>query len=476
MTNSVKEKSPHLTLNHLFRWNFGGSLYMSILQLISIVLLGQFLSYKELGIYTIFQIIFRLALALFEPGMFVSIIQKPGFTFKIVRKEQFIQWMLVILGLILIALFFIWESNYLMMNPIIVLNSLLLFIIIGGFSYYASILSHYLKQKQVSISQMAGASCEFIFIVSTIWYFSPLIVFSIGLLIRFSVYYFVCYLYYKQLGIEENDRISEQEHIRYSAYQVLNQGISFVQGNFDTVLVGSLFGLLLLGPYNFASEISYLLFSKINPIFNRAILPLLSKHQQDNETRQLIITESLLSHALICISIYILLYAHIEPIIAFAFKDPEAKILLFAKYILIMAIIRSVNNIIFNQLLALGESKNLFKWNIVVLIINYLFIGIIFITKTDILTFLLINIFVSLSVLIYTIFKLLKYCDNRKSFFDILIRYILYLLVCVALIFLLSRLHLSLIPSLFCSVSLLFLVSLLFYKTKVLDLLKLRIM
>lgn len=449
---------------------------MSLLQLASIVLLGRFLGYKELGIYTIFQIIFRLAITLFEPGMFVSIIQKTGFTLNILKKAKRIQGILVVTGVIILMLFFGIEKEYLSNNSPIVILSILLFVLIGFFSQYTALLTRQLRQKEISISQMIGSSIEFVFILSTIWFISPLLVFSCALLLRFMVYYILCWWYLRNTTIEEDTSVSEKDHLHFSTYQVVNQGLSFVQGNFDTVLVGSVFGLSVLGPYNFASEISYLLFSKINPVFNKAIFPVLSKFQNQAKERQNIISESLLSHALICISLYLLMYFNIESLIPLAAKDPEGLILGFAKFILIMAMIRSVNNMVFNQLLSLGESRNLLKWNIVVLIINYTFITIIYFSGASIQKFLFINIFLSLAVLIYILNRLKRFYSDHQTFYKQIITYLIYFISCGALLYAIHLLELHFILSLILGIMAILILSLGFYKQKLLSLIRFRIM
>ena len=221
-----------------------------------------------MGIYTIFQIVFRLAMALLDPGMFVSVIQKTGFNRQILNKLRSIQYILLCICIGLLLGFYLWEYNYLISYPYVVIISLVLFSTIGIGSMYPSLLQHHLKQKQISLFLILSGTIEFIWIILAIWYVDPILVFCIGLFLRFSIFYSLSWLYSKMLVYKERIDESVQEHVSFSSYQVLNQGISFVQGNFDTVLVGSVFGLLVLGPYNIASEFSYLLFSKINPIFN----------------------------------------------------------------------------------------------------------------------------------------------------------------------------------------------------------------
>lgn len=474
--HAESNQKPNSVLNHLFRWQFAGSIYLSALQLICLIILGQFMGYKEMGIYTIFQIIFRFGMAVFDPGMFVSIIQKTGINQKIISKERKIQFYLLGICTLVISSFYLWEHQYLQTNPWIAGVSILLLLTIGLGSYYPTILIHHLKQRQISIIQMLSGSLEFIIIVSAIWFVDPIFVFSIGLLFRLIFFYAACWVYSKRIPQKQNEDQSLNEHISFSSYQVLNQGISFVQGNFDTVLVGSVFGLIVLGPYNIASEFSYLLFSKINPVFNKAIFPLLAKYQSDQKHRQEIIRESLLSHALVCITIYLIVYANLKDLVPFLFKDPELKILMFSRFIVIMAMIRSVNNIVFNQLLALGESGRLLKWNIVVLLINYLFITIIYFTRTDIYQFLIINIVLSFSVFIYTIQRLLLYYQEPSQFYKPLIKYSIFLLCCVLFLLCLSELKLTLWYSFISSFIGLACLLYLFYKSKLMDLVRLRIM
>jgi O-antigen/teichoic acid export membrane protein len=448
---------------------------MSILQIISIILLGQFLGYKELGIYTIFQIVFRLALSLFEPGMFVSLIQKKGFTLSILNREKKIQRILTITGILILLLFFSIEKDYATDNFIIVILCLLLFGMFGFFSQYTALLTRQLRQKEISISQIIASSLEFIVIITMVWFVSPLLVFTFGLFFRFVIYFSISGYYARRCIPEEDGSTSDKDHIRFSSYQMLNQGLSFVQGNFDTVLVATVFGLTVLGPYNYASEISYLLFSKINPVFNKAIFPVLAKFQDHAKERQHIISESLLSHALVCISIYLLLFFNIEHLIPIVAKDPDGLILQFATFILIMAMIRSITNIMFNQLLSLGESKNLLRWNIAVLIFNYAFIAVIYLTGSSILRFLSINIFVSLSVLIFIFMQLRNYFDNPAILDKKSIIYVVYVSCCVLGLYALTFIQWHFILNIFLGFVFILGISLLFYKQKVYDLIQFRI-
>lgn len=72
--------------------------------------------------------------------------------------------------------------------PICCNNILSTFCTIGIGSMYPSILQHHLKQKQISLFLILSGTAEFIWILLAIWYVDPILVFCIGLFLRFSIF------------------------------------------------------------------------------------------------------------------------------------------------------------------------------------------------------------------------------------------------------------------------------------------------
>lgn len=448
---------------------------MALLQVGIFVFLGRFLGYKEMGIYAIFQLVFRLAVALFEPGLFVSIIQKPQHSAKTYRLLVRYQMYLAIAGTAILFVFFLLQREYLHENPYIVLLSLILFPMIAAGSKYPALLTQSFQQRTISLSQIVSSSIEIVCILIFIWNNNPVLVFASAFCLRHAIYYLLCYSFTEKNLIYSMDESDSKDTIKYGSYQLVNQGISFVQGNFDSVLITGVFGLRMLGPYNFASEISYLLFSKINPIFNRASFPVLARHKDEEVLRQQLVSGTLLSHALVTLSFYLLLYCNLDVFIPLVFKDPEGLILQFSRFICVMAMIRSVNNVVFSQLLAMGESKYLLRWNVVVLVFNYVFIAVIYFTKAHIETFLIINIFVSFFVLLISLNKLLRYLTNKQLFYTQILRYAIYFSSLFVLLILISKVALAGFLITGIHIVLILSWSILFYKNKMKELFFLRI-
>lgn len=137
--------------------------------------------------------------------------------------------------------------------------------------------------------------------------------------------------------------------------------------------------------------------------------------------------------------------------------------------------IRSVNNLIFNKLLALGESKNLLIWNISILVLNYLFIAIIYLSGASIERFLLINIFISFSVLCFSFYKLLAYLENKEQVKEDLLKYFTFM---VGNFLILSQIHsmeMSFYWKMGLSILVVLTISFIYYKEKMCKLLQFRI-
>ena len=72
-------------INNTFKWQLFATLYITILQVATLILLGRYLDNTALGSFAVFQMIFRMALAIFDPGMFFSVVQKHEVSSKLLK-------------------------------------------------------------------------------------------------------------------------------------------------------------------------------------------------------------------------------------------------------------------------------------------------------------------------------------------------------------------------------------------------------
>ncbi len=360
-------------INLTFRWQFLSSVFVTLLQLIALVLLGRYLDFKELGAYALFQIIFRFAIFVFEPGMFFSLVQRHEYGSLLVKR--LLERQLVYLGLclILFAVLFILDPNR-DLNRIILPGFILLLVIgLGALPHNKLILMG--KQREIAWIQALSYLGEFLWIIGMVTFVEPLWVFMFGLLIRYFLFYGLCFaMSFGKVMDVPSAVLAEMDtrHIKPARDQMLSQLLSFLQGQYDTLLISGLFGMNVLGPYNLATEYSYLAFSKINPLFHKAYFPALSKAIRWGSDAIDIMRKNLASYLLVMVCIYILLWTNREGLLSMAYPDKSDELARMSGFILVVALIKAVNNVLTGYLLAYGASRWILRWNLVLTLVNYL--------------------------------------------------------------------------------------------------------
>jgi O-antigen/teichoic acid export membrane protein len=338
---------------------------------LTLLLVGRYLDKTQLAIFTIFQLVFRLGLSVFDPGMFISVIQKKLRNKVIMSSLDKWQLFFVIMISFAIVLWFA-QSGSIDTNLIAIMYlGICTLFWIGATSKFQSQLIADNRQKEVFWAQVLAYGIEFIFIVAALNYIPALWIFCMGLTIRVLIMFGWAWII--RIKKEENLFLKRNEYLDFSRNHVLTQLLSFIQGNYDTVFIGYLFGLPFLGVYNLACEFSFLLFSKINPIFNRAIFPVIS-YQMSDEQRQTLTWNTIQTYLIVMIPIHLFIGFNADTILHWAYPDKGMEIAGVVKYFIFIALIRGVNNILNTFILGSGNSRFILIWNVVILLINYLFI------------------------------------------------------------------------------------------------------
>ncbi|MBK9271025.1 MAG: oligosaccharide flippase family protein [Saprospiraceae bacterium] len=400
------------SINSTFRWQFASSVFITIVQVVGLVLLGRYLDFKELGAYALFQIAFRFALYVFEPGMYFSIVQKHSSNSKLLglltKKQIWYLWIPVIL----VFAGSIWSED--VRSWRIIIAAILVIWCIGLGSLFHNLLILYNKQKEIAKFQSIAYFLEFIWILSLIRWIDPLTVFVFGVVLRYILFYGFCFWEEKKvqrIQLEISDEEIKHQHIQPGKSNMLSQALSFVQGQYDTVLITVLFGLNVLGPYNLATEYSYLAFSKINPLFHKAFFPHLSKAHKNKEDTATLIQKSITQFLFVMLPIYMLLWVNRNTLLNLAYGQKSEELAWMAGMILMIAFIKSVNNQFTTFLLALGKAGFILKLNLWIFISNYIICILFYFLKIELGVFLIFSILYSslyLGIGIYYLQSILK--------------------------------------------------------------------
>ncbi|MCC6817140.1 MAG: oligosaccharide flippase family protein [Saprospiraceae bacterium] len=433
----------HQKFNSIFRWQFFSISVISVIQLITIILLGRLLEYKELGSFALFQIVFRFALYCLDPGMFFSVVQKHESNLKLVQKLFVLQLVYVIISYLVLGLLSIFSDSFKELYGSLLINCFLIIIIIGIGSYFQSKLVQKFRQREIAIFQTLGYLAELLFVIVFCTKFNPVLVFSYGIILRFLIFYMLCFIlvWNKSNCMETQELLNNtsRDHLEQNHYNIASQILSFFQGQYDTFIIISLFGMSTLGGYILTTEISYVIFSKLNPIFTKAIIPTVSKSMDDLLMASKLIENSMNNFLLISGLLYGFFWIFRLELFSFLFKDKSTDLSYYAIFLFIVAFSKSVNNIINSYFLALGFAKRIFHWNILLLIFNYLIFGIFYFFKLDLDIFLKFSVIYSLTItgIVYILLrKVILFCNIPEI--KIQIRPLIIFLTCIIIM---SGLH-----------------------------------
>ena len=403
-------------LNQVYRYQLASTFVIALLQFILLLLIGRNLGGDALGWFTVVQLAYRMAHSIFDPGMWIATIQKRVWNLALAKKLLSYQGLWLIICLCFFIFYFIQSFHPTPYFTLTLILCISIFVLIAIGSQYSSALIREDRQREWLIIQLIAYSLEFIFILLGLKKLEPLILFCTGIFIRFGVLYLLSLLIYIRVLQKEQQLGESKELVTMSNYHVATQGLSYLQGNYDTVLVGSLFGLSILGLYNLACELCYILFSKLNPVFNKTVFSVLSRKDFENNTNQIRL-KTILSYLYLLVPAHIVLFFNLETIFKWIYERSEKDLLLVAGYFSFIALIKGVSNILTNFVLTEGRSKLIFYWNLVVAILNYLIILFFLFNKISLPHFLQFQLIYSFFLLFITIFYILKegYLTVEKS-------------------------------------------------------------
>ena len=123
-----------ISFNLIFRWQLLSTLYISLIQLATLVLLGRYLEMKELGAYAVFSIVFRFALYSLDPGMFFGIIQRHEYAPSLSRRLMRSQLFYMAASILVFGGLYLFTGLGKETGAVILANSLLMILIIKEYA------------------------------------------------------------------------------------------------------------------------------------------------------------------------------------------------------------------------------------------------------------------------------------------------------------------------------------------------------
>jgi len=277
---SYKQKAINST-----KWVTFSTVFQTALQFIQIAVLARLLSPTAFGLVGISATVIA----------FFSTFANLGFSNSIIYKQENDQKVLSTvyltnIGIGVIIFIIIYLSSPLIvtfyheprLERVIKLTSLTFLIIYYG-SVYGFMLQKELKFKSIAIIDIfASLTGTTITILLAYRGYNEMSLVYGGLVINICrtllLIYFGFNLFKPSLYFKLNEI---KEHLRFGIFNLGEGLISFIQGNWDNIVIGTMLGAELLGYYTLAYQLAIFPVNKINPIILQVAYPVLAKMKEN---------------------------------------------------------------------------------------------------------------------------------------------------------------------------------------------------
>lgn len=151
-------------------------------------------------------------------------------------------------------------------------------------------------------------------------------------------------------------------------YQTAGQFLNYFSSQMDTLLIGKLLGMNILGGYNLAKSLAGRPMGIINPIVNKVAAPVLAQMQNDEQKMQYSFLKLIKILAFINFPIYFGAAALSSSIIEVLYGTPYLEYSIVFMWMCFYMLLRSLGNPVGNIIVAKGRTDLDFYWNVLVLL------------------------------------------------------------------------------------------------------------
>lgn len=355
------------------------SIIIVVLQAIQLVVLARILSPEDFGLMAMIEVVIGIARIFTDLGVGAAIIYKLSITD---NELSSLYWLNYLAGLFVAILVFI-------SRPLIAgfYNEDRLIELLGWISivfFVAPIGQQYqvLMQKRLEFNRLAVIdviSSSFSFIVTIILAITGIGVLAliIGEIVRTFVRSMISLLvglkFWKpSLHFKRKDLSG---FVGFGLFQMGEKVLNYFNQRIDQILIGWLLGAEILGYYTLAYNIALAPFLRINPILTRVAFPTFSKLQNNVVRLRRGYLKLIKALSLINFPILIGIAIISSQIILNIFGSEWVDSIRLLQLLAFVALIRSIVNPVGSLLLAKGRADLGFYWNLAILLVHFLVIG-----------------------------------------------------------------------------------------------------
>lgn len=360
------------------KWTSISSAFNAILQLIQLAVLAWLLDPAAFGLMAIVMVVIGFSQLFIDLGVSNAIIYKNDISD---NKLSSLYWLNIIIGILFFVLVFltaplisIFYQNK-VLTPLISVVSITFLIKPWG-QQFMILLQKDLIFNVIGKIEIIGRSLAFISTI--ILAFLDFGVYSIA--IGTVVYSIVTTLGFLSYGLKFYqpklyfNYTEIKDFLSFGLFQMGEKIIIYFNSQFDTILIGKLLGIEILGIYNVAKGLVSKPAAIINPVITKVTFPLLSKSNNNIPRIRSIYLKTIKYLSYINFPLYILLAFLAKPLVTQIFGEDWLQSVFIIQVLCMVYLIRSTGNPAGSLLLSRGRADIAFYWNVISLLVTPIFI------------------------------------------------------------------------------------------------------
>lgn len=351
------------------KWTTISSVFSTLAKLVQIIILTRFLSKADFGIIGIALMCVNISEVFLDLGISSGVMHVQGIT-----KNQYssLFWLNVFTGIIVYAVF-------LGLTPLIAsyykepeLKSILpvIFLIIIISSFYRLQRTIQFKEMRFRFIALTEISSSVIMLVFSVVF--AILGWGVYSLVWSTVVYYlylsIIYLGYSLLKIKNiyfhYSNKDLNPFIKIGIFQLGNSLLDTISSELDTIIIGRVFSLEILGVYTICKQLAHRVYGFINPIITKVLTPSLAILQDNIEAVKQKYMQTLYYIALVNIPIYVFIAFFSPNILSILYGSQYQENYLVLSLLCIYYSFLCVGNPIGSLQVALGRTDLGFYWTI----------------------------------------------------------------------------------------------------------------
>jgi len=349
------------------RWTSVSSVSVAVIKLVQFAVLAHYLSPRDFGLMAIVMTLIGFSALFIDLGISAAIVHKQDINEVELSSLYWLNMLVsIVLFLVVVGIAPLAASFYEEPELIAMLRWLgLTFIISGIGNQFTVLLQKKLKFKELSIMHVLSSATGFVVAlymsIEGFGVYSLVAAAIVDALIVTTLSLFLGFRLHRPRMVFNLSQIKPM--ISFGLFQMGERSVNYLNGQFDILLIGKLFGPEVLGVYSIAKNISNKPYQIINPILNKVTFPIMSKVQDDDSRLRKIYLSAIDYLCSVNFPIYILIIMLSGGIILTFFGDRWTGAIVILQILSGYRMFTSFGNPIGSLQLAKGRADLGFYWN-----------------------------------------------------------------------------------------------------------------